>query len=254
MPELNNTFVRGRMNKDLDDRLVPPGEYRDALNIEVSTSESSDVGTVQNLKGNNALSSDLFSTVDQENVYHSNESEFFEANDVSVEPYSVAGSLNIGIAITSNNSYKIKHSVLTVQPYKIIRTQPLEIGKSYDITLDFELNIRSYREDSFSYTVGLIDLDTSFTDAVEISRGGIVNDGVASGSLSKSFYCESSFLGIYVSSNFSGFITNINVVESTSLQSDTGNAVTVGSKVDTATDTIYNFVHKASDFKLNTYT
>ena len=40
------------MNKDLDERLVPNGEYRDALNIEISTSEGSNVGTAQNVKGN----------------------------------------------------------------------------------------------------------------------------------------------------------------------------------------------------------
>ncbi len=40
------------MNKDLDERLVPNGQYRDALNIEVSTSEDSNVGTVQNILGN----------------------------------------------------------------------------------------------------------------------------------------------------------------------------------------------------------
>ena len=52
MPELNNNFIKGRMNKDLDERLVANGEYRDALNIEVSTSEGSNVGTVQTVKGN----------------------------------------------------------------------------------------------------------------------------------------------------------------------------------------------------------
>ena len=40
------------MNKDLDERLVPPGEYRDAMNIQVSTSEESNVGTIQNVLGN----------------------------------------------------------------------------------------------------------------------------------------------------------------------------------------------------------
>ena len=39
------------MNKDLDDRLVPNGEYRDALNIEIASSEGSDVGAVQNILG-----------------------------------------------------------------------------------------------------------------------------------------------------------------------------------------------------------
>ena len=52
MPEIKNQFTGGRMNKDLDERLVPKGEYRDAMNIQVTTSEGSDVGTVQNILGN----------------------------------------------------------------------------------------------------------------------------------------------------------------------------------------------------------
>ena len=46
MSELKHTFTSGRMNKDLDERLIPNGEYRDALNIQVSTSEGSDVGAI----------------------------------------------------------------------------------------------------------------------------------------------------------------------------------------------------------------
>ena len=52
MPEINNTFVRGKMNQDLDERLVPSGEYRDAINLEISTSEGSNVGSLQNILGN----------------------------------------------------------------------------------------------------------------------------------------------------------------------------------------------------------
>jgi hypothetical protein len=40
------------MNKDLDERLVPNGQYRDALNIQISTSEGSDVGAIENVLGN----------------------------------------------------------------------------------------------------------------------------------------------------------------------------------------------------------
>ena len=49
---MKNNFQKGRMNKDLDERIVPSGEYRDALNVEVSTSENSDIGTLQTIKGN----------------------------------------------------------------------------------------------------------------------------------------------------------------------------------------------------------
>ena len=51
MPEIKHNFTKGKMNKDLDERLVPNGEYRDAMNIQVSTSEGSHVGTVQNILG-----------------------------------------------------------------------------------------------------------------------------------------------------------------------------------------------------------
>jgi len=55
MPKLKHNFVQGRMNKDLDERLVPNGQYRDALNIQISTSEGSDVGAVENILGNTLI-------------------------------------------------------------------------------------------------------------------------------------------------------------------------------------------------------
>ena len=58
MPEIKNTFSQGKMNKDLDERIVPNGQYRDAVNIQVSTSEASDVGTVQNILGNTLITSE----------------------------------------------------------------------------------------------------------------------------------------------------------------------------------------------------
>ncbi len=55
MAEFKNVFIKSKMNKDLDDRLLPQGEYRDALNIQVSKSESSDVGALENVLGNSEL-------------------------------------------------------------------------------------------------------------------------------------------------------------------------------------------------------
>ena len=55
MSEIKHQFTGGKMNKDLDERLVPNGQYRDAMNIQVSTSEGSDVGTVQNILGNSLV-------------------------------------------------------------------------------------------------------------------------------------------------------------------------------------------------------
>ena len=52
MPEIKNNFLKGKMNKDLDDRLLPPGEYRDAQNIEVLKTDGANVGVLQNAAGN----------------------------------------------------------------------------------------------------------------------------------------------------------------------------------------------------------
>ena len=59
MARINNVFSQGKMNKDLDERIIPNGEYRDAMNIQLSTSDGSDVGVIQNLLGNQLLSSSI---------------------------------------------------------------------------------------------------------------------------------------------------------------------------------------------------
>ena len=56
MAEVKNDFLKSRMNKDLDDRLVPKGEYRHAQNISVAKSEGNDVGAIENIVGNNLIS------------------------------------------------------------------------------------------------------------------------------------------------------------------------------------------------------
>ena len=72
MPEFIHNFTRGKMESDLDERMVPNGSYRDALNITVSTSESSNVGALQNLKGNSQIKGKPFSNSDWSSSYISN--------------------------------------------------------------------------------------------------------------------------------------------------------------------------------------
>jgi hypothetical protein len=43
------------MNKDLDDRLLSKGEYRNAQNVQVSRSEGEDVGALENILGNKLI-------------------------------------------------------------------------------------------------------------------------------------------------------------------------------------------------------
>ena len=56
MAEIKNTFLKGKMNKDLDPRIIPNGEYRDARNLAISRSESSTVGEFENILGNSLIS------------------------------------------------------------------------------------------------------------------------------------------------------------------------------------------------------
>ena len=59
MPQIKKDFSAGKMNKDLDERIVPNGQYRDAMNIQVRTTNSEggegNAGTVQNIPGNKAI-------------------------------------------------------------------------------------------------------------------------------------------------------------------------------------------------------
>ena len=96
MPEIKNTFLKGRMNQDLDSRILPEGEYREAINLMISRSEGSTVGEFENVLGNTLIStisstknkSVIGHVIDQTNniVYlfattFSNASEFSRAKD-----------------------------------------------------------------------------------------------------------------------------------------------------------------------------
>jgi len=52
MANFTRNFTAGRMNKVVDERLVPDGEYIDAMNIRMGSTENSEVGVIENTKGN----------------------------------------------------------------------------------------------------------------------------------------------------------------------------------------------------------
>ncbi len=63
MAKIINNFIKGKMSKDLDDRLVPNGEYRNAINAQVSKSEGSNVGALENALGNGLITNANFTTI-----------------------------------------------------------------------------------------------------------------------------------------------------------------------------------------------
>ena len=54
---LKQNFLKGRQNKDLDIRLLPKGEYREAFGIEIINSEGSDLGAIEPMLSNKQLTS-----------------------------------------------------------------------------------------------------------------------------------------------------------------------------------------------------
>ncbi len=59
MAELKRNFSQAKMNKDMDERVLSPGQYRDAKNVQISTSDGANVGSVQSLLGNTEVTSNV---------------------------------------------------------------------------------------------------------------------------------------------------------------------------------------------------
>jgi len=57
MANVTRNFLAGRMNKVVDQRLLPDGEYVDAMNVRMGSTEMAEVGVVTNTKGNLFLTS-----------------------------------------------------------------------------------------------------------------------------------------------------------------------------------------------------
>ena len=52
MSKVSRNFVAGRMNKSVDERMLPEGEYMDAMNVRMGSTEKSEIGVIENTKGN----------------------------------------------------------------------------------------------------------------------------------------------------------------------------------------------------------
>jgi len=140
MPEIKRVFNASRMNQDLDDRLVVPGEYREALNINVSKSEGSDIGAIENLKGNKEIVSTSISNAKTIGVLRDN------------------GNEKIYYFITNNDSYD--HSNSSTKQHQIIEYDQ-KANKSIVLVNSNALNFHT----QFPITgVNLVDTLLFFTD------------------------------------------------------------------------------------------
>ena len=55
MSKILRNFVAGKMNKVVDERLLPEGEYIDAMNVRMGDTEKSEIGVIENSVGNSLL-------------------------------------------------------------------------------------------------------------------------------------------------------------------------------------------------------
>ena len=60
MPIVTTNFIAGRMNKSVDERLLPAGEYVDAMNVRLGSTETTEIGAVENSRGNEQLTTIQF--------------------------------------------------------------------------------------------------------------------------------------------------------------------------------------------------
>ena len=211
MAEIRNNFIKSKMNKDLDARLVPSGEYRDALNVAVSKSEGDDVGALENILGNFGLTDFGLSAITNLDIIGThvdltnNRIFVFMTNyvDTSGDKLSNFASSNaacyIGVYNTSTTTANLlvsgyflnfskTHSVLGVNLIDDIlfftdnRNQPRKINVSKALanssyyTLEDQISVAKY------YPFSPIDLYLTEVTALTITNGGtsgtyVVQDG-----------------------------------------------------------------------------
>ena len=64
MANVTRNFTAGKMNKMVDERLVPNGQYIDALNVRMGSTEQAEIGVIENSFGNTQLTTLEFNSVE----------------------------------------------------------------------------------------------------------------------------------------------------------------------------------------------
>jgi len=119
MAKDTRTFTRGRMNKELDERLIPNGEYIDALNIRVGSTEEDDMGVVQSSLGNTQLTNIQVQGVSLSNDAlcigaledPANETLYWFVHDPAFTGSSNTSKLDLILSFNTNNSVTTYHVI-----------------------------------------------------------------------------------------------------------------------------------------------
>lgn len=165
MAETKNTFTGGRMEKDLDSRLISKGLYRDALNFKSSNSSGEDVGALENSLSNKKLTSldvganpitvGMFSDTSEDNVYWFVKSDsgsyIFEYNLISDYTSIVIADTRVGSAniLNFNEDYLITGVNVIVDTDEGVRLLCWTDNLNPPRCLNIE-RAKTYGEDNFS--------------------------------------------------------------------------------------------------------
>ena len=171
MSELKRDFSKGKMNKDLDDRIVPRGQYRDANNIDIFGSEGSDVGTAQNIKGNTKRN-----TMAGERSY----SEYLIPDtSTCVGTVSSPNTDKIYYFISAGESNITGASLSTKKDY-IMEYNPI-LKKHKHVFVDiYEVNVATSASSNVQPFITIPDLDSGFENRTGV-RSGMIVTGVLNG-------------------------------------------------------------------------
>lgn len=133
MPKFTRNFTAGKMNKTFDERVVPNGEYIDAMNIRMGSTENSEFGVIENTKGNISLTTLKFQgtllSVDARCIgaYEdgSIETIYWFVHDPSF-PLGLTGKLDLVVSYNTN-TLSLTYHVITINN-----------GGGVDTTLNFD--------------------------------------------------------------------------------------------------------------------
>jgi len=127
MAESKRTFQSAKMDKDIDDRLLPPGTYRDALNVSVEFSEDGNVGALENLKGNIELSGQTADWLDS--------SVNIGLKVIAAKPHPEENKIYYFIAGSKTDAVvEYDFDTNTVNPIVLDSTEPIDIIEDIEFT------------------------------------------------------------------------------------------------------------------------
>ena len=139
MPKFSRNFTAGKMNKTFDERVVPNGEYIDAMNVRMGSTENSEFGVIENTKGNLPLTALKFLNTPLSvearciGAYEDGAMEtlYWFVHDPNF-PLGLTGKLDLIVSFNINNSFLTYH-VITIDDGGNINTT-LNFNPKYLIT------------------------------------------------------------------------------------------------------------------------